>query len=195
MSYDPFVDRVFANLPRVGSRFDFNSWKHAGRPTNEGVGIAPLSGVNVDAFARCVMDVDHYNGNIDFVAECRTIPDPEFDPPTTVRFYQRVKIPVLGAVHHELVLRDLGERDGWRVLAWDMHKGTDALNSKQGARSDYNVGAWLVRADAVGYALSSSPRKGDVGRLKFAALTRGADAGAAKVVETNIKGMLRWSRR
>ncbi len=195
MSHDPFVDRVFANLPRVGGRFDFASWRHAGRSTNEGVGVLPQAGIDPDAVARCVMDVDHYKGNVDYVDECRTIPDPAFDPPRTVRFYQRIKLPMLGSVHHELVLRDLGERDGWRVLAWDMHPGTDALDSKRGARSEYSVGAWLARPDAVAYALSSAPRKDDVGRLKFAALTKGADAGAAKVVQTNIEGMIRWSRR
>ncbi len=195
MSHDPFVDRVFANLPPVGSRFGFRSWRHAGRSTNEGVGVLPQAGVNPDAVARCVMDVDHYKGNIDYVDECRTIPDSQFDPPKTVRFYQRIKVPVLGSVHHELVLSDLGMRDGWRVCAWHMHPGTEALDKKRGARSEYSVGAWLARPDAVAYALSSAPRKGDVGRLKFAALTKGADAGASKVVETNIAAMLRWSRR
>ena len=195
MSHDPFVDRVFANLPRVSGRFDFASWRHSGRPTNEGVGVLPASGVDVEKMAACVMDVDHYKGNVDYVDECRTVPDSACSPPQSVRFYQRIKVPVLGSVHHELVLRDLGERDGWRVLAWDMHPGTESLNSKQGARSDYNVGAWLVKPDAVAYALSSAPKKADVGRLKFAALTKGADAGAAKVVEANIQGMLRWSRR
>ena len=47
----------------------------------------------------------------------------------------------------------------------------------------------------MGYALSSAPRKSDVGRLKFAALTKGADASAAKVVKGNIEGMIRWSKR
>ena len=98
-------------------------------------------------------------------------------------------------MHHELVLEDLGDRDGWRVLAWHQHPNTEALNKNQGARSEYNVGCWLIRDSAVGYALSSAPRKGDVGRLKFAALTRGADAGAAAVLKANIEGMVRWSER
>ena len=195
MTQDAFIDRLFANLPPVGNRFEFRSWRHADRPTNEGVGVLPLSGVDVEAFARCVMDIDHYKGNIDYVDASRTVPDAAFEPPKSLRFYQRIKVPVLGAVHHELVLRDLGERAGWRVLAWDLHPGTNALDPKVGARSEYNVGGWLIRPDAVAYALSSAPRKDDVGRLKFAALTRGADAGAAKVVEGNIQGMLRWSRR
>ena len=52
-----------------------------------------------------------------------------------------------------------------------------------------------MRDGVVGYALSSSPRKDDVGRLKFAALTKGADAGAARMVRANIEGMVAWSRR
>ncbi len=195
MSEDNFVDRLFGHLPSVGTSFTFQSWRHAGRPTNEGVGVLPHADVDVDAVASRVMDVDHYVGNVDYVDECRTVADPAYSPPESVRFYQRVKMPVLGSIHHELVMTDLGDRDGWRVLAWTLHDATANLDGKKAARSDYNVGAWLLKADAVGYALSSSPRKSDVGRLKYAALTRGADAGASKVVQANIEGMLRWSQR
>ena len=196
MNYDPFVDRLLAQIPPVGSAFTFRSWRHADRPTNEGVGVLPSPGVPVDKLVARVMDVDHYRGNVDYVDECRTVPDARHSPPASVRFYQRVKLPVLGGIHHELVLQDLGERAGWRVLAWHMEEaGTAHLDDKQAARSEYNVGAWLVRPDAVGYALSSAPRRDDVGRLKFAALTKGADAGAGKVVQANIEGMLRWARR
>lgn len=195
MSSQAFVDRVFRNLPPVGGKFGFSAWKNGGQPTKEGVGILPTSGVDVDAMARCIMDVDHYRGNVDHVEECRTVPDGAYSPPQSVRFYQRIKIPVLGSVHHELVLEDLGDRDGWRVLAWHMHPGTASLDKKKGARSDYNVGAWLLKSDAVGYSLSSAPKRDDVGRLKFAALTKGADAGATQVVQANIEGMIRWSKR
>ena len=166
------------------------TWRHAGRPTKEGVGVLPSAGVDVEAFAARVMDLDHYKGNIDFVDECRAVADDRYQAPAAVRFYQRVKVPVLGSLHHELVLQDRGERDGWRVLAWDLLEAeTDRLDSKKGARSEYNVGAWMIRPDAVGYALSSCPRKGDVGRLKYAALTRGADAGVHKVLQGNIEGV------
>ena len=47
----------------------------------------------------------------------------------------------------------------------------------------------------VGYALASAPKKQDVGRLKFAALTKGADAAASKVLKANIEGMARWAAR
>ena len=195
MSSAPFVDRIFANLPPRDRGFQWNSWRQSGRPTNEGVGILPQSGVDVAALAARIMDVDKYRGNIEFVDECRTVADSSFDPPRSVRFYQRIKLPLIGAVQHELVLEDLGDREGWRVLAWFQHAGTEALDKKHGARSEYNVGAWLLRPDAVGYALSSAPRKSDVGRLKFAALTKGADAGAAGVLKSNIEGMVRWSKR
>ena len=103
---------------------------------------------------------------------------------------------MLAQIQMELVITDFGDRDGWRVVAWHMlDEETERLNPRQGARSDYNVGAWLLKPDAVAYALSSAPKKKDVGRLKFAALTRGADASAAQVVKANIKGMVAWSRR
>ncbi len=193
MSSSAFLDRVFSNLPRLGGRFDFNSWRHAGRPTSEGVGILPMSGVDVDAVAARVMDVAGYVGNIDYVVACRATGD---EGPGTVCFYQRIKVPVLAEIQMHLKLTDHGERDGWRVLAWDqLEAQTAGLDPKRGARSAYNVGAWLIKANAVGYALSSAPRKEDVGRLKFAALTKGADAGAAQVVKANIEGMVSWSRR
>lgn len=196
MSADAFLDRVFANLPTAARRFEFKAWKQAGRSTAEGVGVLPASAVDIDAVAQRVMDVDHYVGNVDHVVECRAVSDVRFTPPQRVRFYQRIKVPVLAEVQHELVLEDRGDRDGWRVLAWyQLDPETAALGKKQGARSEYNVGAWLVRSDRLAYALCSAPRKQDVGRLKYAALTKGADAGAARIVQGNIEGMLRWSKR
>ena len=197
MSASDFLDRVF---PHVGdlstSRFSFEAWRHAGRPTNEGVGLLPSVSVDVDAFAARVMDIAGYRGNIDYVEESRAIEGPEHDPPRAVRFYQRIKVPVLGAIQMELVLTDFGERSGYRVLAWHQHDAaTRGLNPRQGARTDYNLGAWLIRPDAVAYALSSAPRRDDVGRLKFAALTKGADAGASSMVKANIEGMIAWSKR
>jgi hypothetical protein len=197
MSAAAFLDRVFPHVPRLStSRFSFEAWKHAGRPTQEGVGVLPGLTVDIDKMAGRIMDVGAYRGNIDHVEESRTVSGPEHNPPEAVRFYQRVKLPVLGALHMEMVIRDFGERDGWRVLAWEqLDAATDRLNPKQGARMEYNLGAWLLKPDAVGYALASAPRKSDVGRLKFAAMTRGADAGASNVVKANIQGMLRWSQR
>jgi len=197
MSASAFLDRVFANLPTArGSDLTFKAWRHAGRPTSEGVGVLAMPGVNVDKLAATIMNVGQYRGNIDYVEESRVIADPKYTQPQAVRFYQRVKVPMLAQIQMELVLTDFGERNGWRVLAWtQLDAETERLNPKQGARSDYNVGAWLIKPDAVAYALSSAPKKKDVGRLKFAALTKGADAGAAQVVKANIRGMVGWSRR
>lgn len=196
MSANAFLDRVFARVPRNPSRFEFTHWQFADRPTSEGFGLLPAPGVDVDKLAACVMDVGRYVGNIDYVEETRVIADPRFVMPKAVRFYQRVKVPVLAEIQMELVLEDHGLRDGFRVLAWSqLDAETEKLDPKRGARSDYNLGAWLIRPDAVGYALSSAPKKDDVGRLKFAALTKGADAGAAQVVKANIEGMIKWSRR
>ena len=195
MSAASFLDRVFSNLPSVGGKFTFNAWRHGGRPTSEGVGVLPVS-VDLDKMAARIMDVSSYRGNIDYVEESRVVPDPVHTPPTAVHFYQRIKVPVLAEIQMELVLTDHGIRDGWRVLAWhQLDAETERLSTRKGARSEYNVGAWLLKDGAVGYALSSAPRKSDVGRLKFAALTKGADASAAKVVKANIEGMIRWSKR
>ena len=195
MSAAPFLDRVFSNLPSVGGKFAFNAWRHGGRPTSEGVGVLPVS-VGLDAMVARIMDVGSYRGNIDYVEESRVVPDPAHTPPAAVHFYQRIKVPVLAEIQMELVLTDHGIRDGWRVLAWhQLDAETERLSTRKGARSEYNVGAWLLKDGAVGYALSSAPRKSDVGRLKFAALTKGADASAAKVVKANIEGMIRWSKR
>lgn len=191
-----FLDRVFLHLPRLPlSKYEFAHWRHEGRPTNEGVGILPVSGFDPERVIARVMDVANYKGQIDFVQESRVVPDPACKPPQAVHFYQRIHVPVLGDIHMELVLTDYGTRDGWRVAAWGQHPGTDRLDGKKAARSEYNVGAWLVRDGYVAYALSSAPQRDDVGRLKFAALTKGADAGAGQVVKANIEGMVAWSRR
>ena len=57
------------------------------------------------------------------------------------------------------------------------------------------LGAWLLADDAVGYALSSAPRKSDVGTLKYMAMTKGADATAGEVLKQNIQGMIAWAHR
>ena len=197
MSADAFLNRVMPNVPALGGRdFHFNAWRHAGRPTQEGVGVLSQSGIDIDKLAGCIMNVGAYRGNVDHVEESRVISDARFSPPQAVRFYQRVKVPMLATIHMELVLQDFGQRDGWRVLAWhQLDAETQGLDPKQGARSEYNVGAWLLKPDMVAYALSSAPVKKDVGRLKFAALTRGADASGPQVVKANIRGMVAWSRR
>ena len=129
------------------------------------------------------------------VAESRSVPDGRFVPPQQVRFYQCIKIPLLGEVHHELVLERLGVVEGYEVAVWTMlGPETDALSKKR-IRSQYNEGAWLAKDGVVGYALSSAPRRDDVGFLKWKALTSGADALASAVVRENIDNMSRWSTR
>ncbi|MCB9671794.1 MAG: hypothetical protein H6734_20115 [Alphaproteobacteria bacterium] len=195
MEHKDFLERVLARLPATTpTSFQFQSWSHAGRPTDEGFGICPVPGVDPEKLIDAVMAVDSYVGNVEHVAECRSISDSRFVPPEAVRFYQRVDIPVLGAVHHELVLHRMGEHGGYHVAAWHVLRSeTDALSTKQGFRSDYNFGAWLVKPGVLGYALSSAPKRDDVGFLKWKALTKGADAAAGRVVKANIEGMARWA--
>lgn len=195
MDHTAFLDRVFARLPASpSSDFAFQSWNHGGRPTDEGFGLLAIPNVDPAKLIEAVMDVDAYVGNVQHVAACRSIADGRFTPPAAVRFYQRVDIPVLGSVHHELALHRVGERDGWQVAAWHVLRSeTDALNPKTAFRSDYNLGAWLVKPGFVGYALASAPKREDVGFLKWKALTKGADAAAGRVVKANIEGMAKWA--
>ena len=195
MSVEQFLVRVFQNLPRGGKSLDISSWSESGKQASEAVAVYQVSS-DVDKMASRIMDVDHYKGNIDHVLESRAVPDPNYTPPESVRFYQRVNIPLLAVLHMELGLHDFGERDGWRVIGWHLLEGpTDRLNPKIGSRFDYNDGAWLLKPDRVGYALSTAPRKKDIGRIKFAIMTKGAEAGAPAVLKNNIQGMVRWSQR
>ena len=198
MDHQSFVDRVLAHLPSGSfDEYNFMSWQHSGRPSKEGVGVMTVPGADPAKLKAAVMDVDNYVGNIDHVVACRSVTDGRFEPPGAVRFYQKVAIPMLGSVHHELVLKDMGTRGGFEVLAWDVLRSeTDALSKRDGFRSDYNQGAWLVNdAGVVAYALSSAPQRSDVGLLKWKALTRGADAAAPHVVKANIQAMVKWSNR
>jgi hypothetical protein len=190
-----FVERVLPRLPAgVPADAVFHHWPHAGRPTEEAVGAVPVPGADPAKVIDAVMDVDHYVGNVDHVAACRSIADARF--PGAVRFYQRVDLPLLGAMHHELVLHRLGERNGWHVAAWHVLRSeTDALSTKDGFRSDYNHGAWFAKAGVVAYALGSAPKREDVGFLKWKALTSGADVAASRVLRANVEGMARWAAR
>lgn len=191
-----FVDRVFARLSSEPSGFEFLHWNHDGRPTDEGFGLMPMSDVDPEKLVAAVLDVDGYVGNVDHVKECRSIADERFDGTQSKRFYQRIELPMLGTIHHELGISDLGEREGYRVVAWDVLRAeTDALSAKQGFRSDYNSGAWLVKPGFVGYALSSAPKRDDVGFLKWQALTRGANAAASTVVKGAIAAMVKFAGR
>lgn len=197
MEAQDFLDRVFRRVPTGPvSGWKFEAWNHAGKPTAEGFGVLAVPGVDPEKLIARVMDVARYVGNVEHVIESRPIADPRYVPPQKVRFYQRINVPLLAKIHMELVLEDGGTRDGWRVASWfQLDEETRRLSNKDAARSQYNVGAWLVKPGAVGYALSSAPVKDDVGMLKFAALTRGADAAASKVVKDNIEGMARWAAR
>lgn len=192
-----FLERVLKKIPTTSvTSYRFDRWEISGQPTQEGFGLLPIANVDPDKLIERVMDVDHYLGNIEHVEACRMVPDSRYTPPQQVRFYQRIGIPVLGSVHHELVLTDAGEIQGFRVAFWTMlETETAALNPKQGARSQYNDGAWFAKPGLVGYALRSAPRRDDVGFLKWQALTRGADVAANTVIRTNIEAMSRWSQR
>lgn len=197
MEVQSFLDRVLAHLPATPpTSFQFYHWAHGGRPTEEGVAIMPLPGAVPAKVIDAVMDVDHYVGHLDHVAACRSIPDSRYTPPEAVRFYQKIDVPLLGSLHHELVLHRLGTHRGFEVAGWDiLRKETDALSPKEGFRSDYSHGVWLAAPGIVGYALGSAPKREDVGLLKWKAMTSGADAAASRVLKANLEAVARWAAK
>jgi len=191
-----FVDRVLPKLPATGpSAYLLEHWPFGGRPTDEAVGVLPVPGADPRKVIDAVMDVDRYVGNVDHVTQCRSIADLRYVG-DSVHFYQRIELPLLGAIQHELVLVRLGNLGGWEVAAWDLlAPETTALSTQNGYRSDYSHGAWLARPGVIAYALGSAPKREDVGYLKWKALTTGADAAAGRVIRANIEGLGRWAAR
>jgi hypothetical protein len=195
---NPFLTRVMQRMPAAGagvSDYVFKHWSAPGKVTDEALGVLAVPGVDVEKFLARVMDLGAYVGPIPHVVESRIVPDPAHTPPRAARFYQRVKIPLLGDVHQELVIERKGAHAGWEIAAWTMLERETAALSKDAIRGQYNDGAWLVAPGVVGYALSSAPRRDDVGFLKWKALTTGADVAASKVIRDNIAAMARWASR
>jgi hypothetical protein len=192
-----FLHRVLEKLPAHGAgvaSYQFSHWEWENKPTREVVGLKPVTGVNPSDLIKRVMDVDGYQSHITHVVGCRSKPDPDFAPPMRVRFHQVIRVPRIANVQQELVLVDAGIVKGYRVAYWYLLKDkTDELDPKLAARSDYNVGAWLVAPGVVGYALSTWPQREDVNAFQWATLTSGADAMAKKVIETNIDSMAAWA--
>ncbi len=193
MSAEEFLNRVMPHLEKLHrDKFNHTSWRYESRPTSEGVGLRPAT-VDIPAMATCILDAEHYPENVKYV-ESTEIIDRQSD--TDVTYIQRMSLPVLGKMQVQIKLTEVASRDGWRIIAWNQDDaGTEALNKKQGARTAYNLGAWLLQEDAVAYALSSAPVKKDVGTLKFMAMTKGADAMVSEALKQNIDGMLRWADR
>jgi hypothetical protein len=193
----PFLTRVLERAPRAGAGvtdYVFKHWSVPGKPTEEALGLLPVPNVDAKRFLGKVMDLDRYKGPIPHVVESRVVTDPAYPPPAKARFYQRIKIPLLGDVHQEIAIELVGEHSGYDIAAWRMlERETAALSTKDGIRGQYNDGAWLVGSGVVGYALSSAPRRDDVGFLKWKALTSGADVAASKVIRDNIAAMARWA--
>lgn len=191
---EDFLDRVLAHERDLSmDKFNYTSWKFENRPTSEGFGILPGQDVDVASMADHILDVEHYPDNVKYVEATDIV---ERRSPTDVTYVQRMNLPVLGRIQVQIHLADYGEREGWRIIAWDQDAdGTAALNKKQGVRTAYNLGAWLLAEDTVGYALSSAPLKSDMNSLKYLAMTKGADATAGDVLRQNIEGMIAWTAR
>ena len=193
-----FVGRVLEKVPDGGADvrgYQFQHWEWEGKSTREAVGIKATPGVDPRQVIARVMDVDRYPGNIAHVEASRSEQDAAFSAPEQVRFYQLISVPGVAKVQHELVLVDAGTIKGYRLAYWYLLKDqTKSLDPKVAARSDFNIGAWLVAPGAVGYALSSWPKRDDVNAFQWFSMTTGANAVAKKVVEANIDGMTAWAK-
>ena len=184
-------------MPHVASlnpeRFSHTSWRFEGRPTSETVGVLPNPETDVELMVKHILDVEAYPDNVKYVEAVDVI---ERRSDSDVTYVQHMNLPLIGRIQVQINLSDFGERDGFRVVAWDQDdEATAALDKKQGARTAYNLGAWLLTDHSVGYALSTAPLKSDVGTLKYMAMTRGADATASEVLKQNIHGMVNWAHR
>ncbi len=194
-----FLGRVLAELSESGAAvtgYQFRHWEREGKPTHETLGIKAIPGVDPRELIARIIDVDGYEGHLALVEACRSLRDPARGTLERVHFFQRVSVPGVAKVQQELVLVDAGTIAGYRVAYWYLlGPETAALDPEAGARSEFNVGAWLVAPGVVGYALSTWPRRGDVNALQWVLLTSGADALAKKVVEGNIDGMAAWAKK
>lgn len=174
-------------------RFSHATWRFESRPTSEAVGVLAHPDTDIESMVTHILDVENYPDNVRYVEAIDLI---ERRSDSDVTYVQHMNLPLIGRIQVQIHLSDFGERDGFRIVAWDQDdEATEALDKKHGARTHYNLGAWLLRTDAVGYALSTAPRKSDVGTLKYLAMTKGADATATEVLKINIEGMIAWAHR
>lgn len=194
-SAEDFLGRVLEQLSDMNrGRFSSKSWRFEDRPTSEGVGLKPEIEIDVETVVQRILNVEAYSQNIKYVEDCQIT---ETISPSEFVYVQRMKLPALGGIQVSLHMTDLGERDGYRVVAWNQDDaGTQALNPKDGgARTAYNLGAWLIKPTELAYALSAAPVKKDVGSLKYAIMTKGSDATAGTVLSSNIDAMVDWAQR
>lgn len=191
---DDFLSRVMEHLPELKrDKFNSVSWRYEGRPTGEAIGLKPGIDVDPEAVVARILDVEHYPGNVQYVD--KTIVEKQTKK--SVTYTQKMKLPAIGGVQVVLTMKDLGTLDGYRVVAWKQEDAaTEALDKKDGgARTEYNLGAWLVKDDEVAYALSAAPLKKDLGSIKYALMTKGSDATTGPVLSSNIDSMVAWSQR
>jgi hypothetical protein len=193
------LDEVLTRMPPAGSALAesrFHHWSVAGAPTQAALGIKGVPGLDPDALIRRVMEVDGYEGRIAHVLANRSRSAPAEEAPDRVAFTQRINVPGIAEVQHELELVDLGTIRGYRVAYWSLlPEETAALDPSLAARSESNVGIWLAAPGVVGYAFHSWPRRDDLNRFQWFSLTTGAAVVAKQIVERNIDDMAEWARQ
>jgi hypothetical protein len=193
------LDEVLARMPSASSgvaESQFHHWTVPGAPTQAALGLKGVPGVDPDALIRRVMEVDGYEGRIAHVLVNESRSALAEDPPDRVAFRQRINVPGITEVQHELELVDAGSIRGYRVAYWFLlPEETASLDPSLGARSEANVGVWLAAPGVVGYAFHSWPRRDDLNRFQWFSLTTGAAVLARQIVERNIDDMANWARQ
>ena len=193
------LQQVLEQVPEAGVGVEptqFDHWASSGHPTQAVLGIKAVPGLDPEDLIRRVMDVDGYEGRIPHVVSSRSRSVPATDPPEEIDVYQRIQIPGIVQVQHELRLVDAGTIKGYRVAYWSLlPEETAALDRRSGARSAFNVGVWLAAPGVVGYAFQSWPTREDVNAVQWFSMTTGAAVAAQRIVEGNIDAMAEWARQ
>ena len=193
------LDEVLTRMPPAGSgvaESQFHHWTVPGAPTRAALGIRGVPGMDPDALIRRVMEVDGYEGRIAHVLVNESRSAPAEEAPGRVLFTQRINVPGIAEIQHELELVDAGTIRGYRVAYWSLlPEETAAMDQGLGARSESNVGIGLAAPGVVGYAFHSWPRRDDLNRFQWFSLTTGAAVAAKQIVERNIDDMADWARR
>ncbi len=192
-----FLRRVLDALPPLNDPLlepAFLHWPIEGKVTQESVLAKDVPRIEPDALIARVMDVNGYVGRIGYVEVSQVVDDSAFVLPGERRCLQRVRVPGITKVQHELVLVDAGLIDGYRVAYWYLLENeTSALDPAVGARSAFNIGAWFVAPGRVGYAMSSWPRREDLNAFQWFTMTRVADTVARRLLLETLDSMCAWA--
>ena len=147
---------------------------------------------SAEVIAR-VMDVDDYEGHI-ATSRLADRSGSGAEPLERVHFYQRIIVPGVAKVQHELVLVDAGIIEGYRVAYWYLLGAeTEALDPEAAREaSPMSAPGWWPRGWWVTLEHLAAAGRCERVALVFVDLRR--HGLAKKVVEGNIDGIAAWAK-